>query len=128
MSSSPGSNSSELNLSESDAEAEKILWAPTEDSGPKKWQPFKPEGENFSVLVPDGGVRRHKAVPVGDQMAELNIYAARDGQAVYALMWMTGPSFGEQDKPTITQTVQGFLYGFAEGYHAGITKNSRVNR
>jgi endonuclease YncB( thermonuclease family) len=115
-SNSPGSNSAELDLSTPDEEAERILWASPEESGSKKWQPLKPEGENFSVVVPENGVRRQKSIPVGDQMAEVNIYAARDGQAVYTLMWITGPSFGEQDKPTISQMVQGFLYGFAEGY------------
>jgi endonuclease YncB( thermonuclease family) len=113
---SPTSNSAELDLSTPDEEAERILWASSGESGPKKWQPFKPEGENFSVVVPENGVRRHKSIPVGDQTAEVNIYAARDGQAVYTLMWITGPSFGEQDQPTISQMVQGFLYGFAEGY------------
>jgi endonuclease YncB( thermonuclease family) len=104
------------NREPTDTEAEEMLWASPEDNGPKNWKPFKPEGENFSVVVPDDGLRKQKSIPVGEQMAEVNVYAARDGQAIYALMWVTGPSFGEEDKATISNSVRGFLYGFAEGY------------
>ena len=103
-------------LAASDAAAEEVLWSSSENSGPKNWQPFRPEGQYFSVVVPDDGVRREAEIPVGEQTAEIGVYAAREGQSVYAIMWLTGPSFGEQDKATITNSVRGFLYGFAEGY------------
>ena len=112
-----GSNSPAANpLAASDAEAEEILWKSSEDSGPKNWQQFKPEGQYFSVVVPDDGVRKEAEIPVGEQSAEIGVYVAREGQSVYAIMWLVGPSFGEQDKATITNSVRGFLYGFAEGY------------
>lgn len=110
-------NSPEANpLAASDAEAEAVLWSSAENSGPKNWQPFAPEGQYFSVVVPDDGIRKEAEIPVGPHMAELGVYAAREGQTVYAIMWVTGPSFGEQDKPTITNSVRGFLFGFSEGY------------
>ena len=104
------------NREATDTEAEEMLWASPEDSGPKNWKPFKPEGESFSVVVPDDGLRKQKSIPVGEQSADVNVYAARDGQAIYAIMWLTGPSYGESDKAAITNSVHGFIYGFAEGY------------
>ncbi|HEU4796595.1 MAG TPA: hypothetical protein VFT02_13250, partial [Pyrinomonadaceae bacterium] len=74
------------------------------------------EGENFSVLVPDDGLRKDLAVPVGQQESSVSLYAARDGEAVYALMWIKGPSFGESDRGALNSSAKGFLYGFAEGY------------
>ena len=85
-------------------------------AGPKTWQSYKPDGENFSALVPDDGMKKQIQVPFGDQAADVNVYAARDGGAIYALMWMTGPSYGEADRPTIQAAVQGFLKGVAAGY------------
>jgi len=101
-STSPGAN---------DREA---AWAA--DSGPKNWQPYKPAGESFAALVPDDGMRKTMSVPFGEQMVDVNVYAARDGWAIYALMWITGPSYGEPDRTAIASTVGGFLEGFAQGY------------
>ena len=98
-----------------DKQAEELLWA-SEDGAEKNWDTFKPEGEDFSVLVPDDGQRRQISVPAGDKSSNVNIYAARDGHARYALMWITGPSFGESDRSTIKNSAHAFLYGYAEGY------------
>lgn len=89
-------------------------WAAS--SAPKNWQPYKPTGESFTALVPDDGQRKTIQVPFGDQMVDVNVYTARDGWAIYALMWITGPSFGESDRAAINSTIHGFLSGFAEGY------------
>lgn len=89
-------------------------WAAS--AGPKNWQPYKPKGESFSALVPDDGLRKTIAVPFAGQSVDINVYASRDGGAIYALMWITGPSFGEADRPTIQATVQGFLKGVSAGY------------
>ena len=89
-------------------------WAAS--AGPKNWQTYKPKGESFSALVPDDGMMKTLSVPFGDQMVDVNVYASRDGGAIYALMWITGPSYGESDRPTIQATVQGFLKGVAAGY------------
>lgn len=86
------------------------------DAGPKNWQTYKPKGQSFSALVPDDGMMKTLSVPIGDQMADVNVYASRDGGAIYALMWIAGPSYGESDRPTIQATVQGFLKGVAAGY------------
>jgi len=91
-----------------------ISWAAS--AGPKNWQLYRPEGESFSALVPDDGQKKTLQVPLGDQTADVNVYASRDGGAIYALMWITGPSYGEADRPTIQAAVQGFLKGVALGY------------
>jgi endonuclease YncB( thermonuclease family) len=106
-SSSPSGPTSSANDSDSS-------WAAS--SAPKNWQPYKPSGESFSALVPDDGMKKVLPVAFGDQMVDINVYAARDGWAIYALMWITGPSYGEADRVAIQSTVQGFLRGFADGY------------
>ena len=89
-------------------------WAAS--SGPKNWQPYKPSGESFSALVPDDGAHKTIQVPFGDQMVDINVYASRDGGAIYALMWIKGPSFGETDRIAINSTIKGFLRGISAGY------------
>jgi|SRR5688572_20178506 len=89
-------------------------WAAS--SAPKNWERYKPAGESFTALVPDDGQRKTLQVPFRDQMVDVNVYAARDGWAIYALMWLTGPSYGESDRAAINSTIQQFLRGFAEGY------------
>lgn len=105
--SSPAASSSTAN----DADT---AWAAS--SGPKNWQPYKPSGESFSALVPDDGARKTIQVPFGDQMVDINVYASRDGGAIYALMWIKGPSLGETDRMAIDSTVKGFLRGVSAGY------------
>jgi len=99
---------------ESDADS---AWAM---EGPRKnWQQFKPEGENFSALVPEEGKQLKIPVPFGDQMIDVKVYMARDGMAFYSLMWITGPSSGETDKASLNGTVLGFLNGVGQGYQGG---------
>jgi endonuclease YncB( thermonuclease family) len=99
----------------SNEDTENVLWA-FEDSGPKHWKPYSPEGHNFSIDVPDDGVRKQIVAPLREQMLDVNVYAARDTQAVYALMWITGPSVNQSDQFSLKEAVRGFLLGFAEGY------------
>jgi endonuclease YncB( thermonuclease family) len=105
---SPSTSSSAAN--DSDAAA----WAA--NAGPKTWRAYKPDGESFSALVPDDGERKQATVPFGEQMVDVNVYTAREGSAVYALMWITGPSYGEADRLAMQATVKGFLKGVAMGY------------
>ncbi len=43
---------------------------------------------------------------------------ARDGLAVYTLMWMTGPTNGESDAAAINATLSGFTKGVGAGYES----------
>ena len=99
----------------SDAQIENALWA-GDDGTPKEWAAYKPEGENFSALMPKGGLHKEVTRSVGRGEASVNIYVARDGQTVFALMWVAAPTLGESDRSALTNSAKGFLYGFAEGY------------
>ena len=106
-----GSSPSTVSSAAYDADT---AWAAS--SGPKNWQPYKRSGESFSALVPDDGAQKTMQVPFGDQMVDINVYASRDGGAIYALMWIKGPSYGETDRMAIDSTVKGYLRGVSAGY------------
>jgi micrococcal nuclease len=79
------------------------------------WEPFHPEGANFTALVPEGR-QLTSSVPFGDQQIEVNHYIAREGSSVYSLMWLNGPYLGESDTLAIKSTLSGFLKGIGEGF------------
>ncbi|MCA1577658.1 MAG: thermonuclease family protein [Acidobacteria bacterium] len=89
---------------------------PWEESARKNWHVYKPTGENFTALMPEDGRHAILEVPHEGETYELHVYAARDGWAIYALMWITGPTNGETDKDVADQMVRKFLEGFGEGY------------
>lgn len=66
---------------------------------------LRPAGQNFSVLVPEDGKQFTQPLPFGDQVADLNVYVAREGASLYAVFWVTGPSYGESDKVAIDDMV-----------------------
>jgi micrococcal nuclease len=80
------------------------------------WRWLRPAGANFSAFVPEDG--KESAIPVpGDGMEE-NIYMGRDGWSVYAIMWVTGPTYGETDKDAISVTLKDFLKGVGQGFQS----------
>ncbi len=90
--------------------------APWDESARKNWHVYKPTGENFTALMPEDGKHAVLEIPHEGETYELHVYAARDGWAIYALMWITGPTNGETDKTVADQMVRKFLEGFGEGY------------
>jgi endonuclease YncB( thermonuclease family) len=89
---------------------------PWEESARKNWRLYKPAGENFSALLPEDGQHTVIEIPHEGETYELHVYAARDGWAIYALMWITGPTEGETDKAVGDQMVRKFLKGFGANY------------
>lgn len=85
-------------------------WTP-----PRSWQRLQPPGENFSALVPEGGVRAKLPTPIHEQ-TDINVYMARDGWSVYVLAWANGPSSGESDEETLSGSLQAFIKGVGESY------------
>ena len=83
---------------------------------PKAWQRFKPSGENFSIQVPEDGMRKTVKEPAGDRMVDVNSYFVRDGWASYVVTWMTGPSIGETDQSALQSILEGLIKGVGEGY------------
>ena len=89
---------------------------PWQETDRKNWRLYKPAGENFSALLPEDGKHTVIEIPNEGETYDLHVYAAHDGWAVYALMWITGPTEGETDKAVADQLVRKFLEGFGAGY------------
>ena len=94
-----------------------LAWA-LPSSVRKNWEPLRPEGENFSALVPEGGAKRTIPVPSGNETVDMHVYMARDGETVFSIMWMTAPTEGETDRDVLTYTMRRYLEGVAEGFEA----------
>jgi len=105
-------NASSLGVSDAD-----LAWA-MPATARKNWQQLRPEGEHFSALVPEQGKQVKKPLPLGERTIDVNAYMARDGWAIYSVMWLTGPTYGETDKSALTGALQGFLKGVGQGYES----------
>jgi len=79
-------------------------WATLNGSN-KKFHEMRPAGQNFSVLVPEQGQQLTQPIAFRDEMADLNMYIARDAASIYVVVWLTGPSYGESDKVAIDDVV-----------------------
>jgi endonuclease YncB( thermonuclease family) len=84
-------------------------WA-TEGPTKNPWHRLQPEGESFSVLVPEGGKQVAQELPLGSQTLSLHAYVGRDGYASYNVIWATGPFLGETDVTAVDSFVSGFLH------------------
>lgn len=82
----------------------------------KTWEMFQPQGESFSALVPSGGRLTKEPIPFGAGTIDVNVYMAKNGTSIYALMWATGPATTETDLDVIKSTLGGFLRGIGAGY------------
>jgi endonuclease YncB( thermonuclease family) len=84
----------------------------------KNWGPLQPDGENFSALVPQGGDRRTIQVPSGGETVDTHVYMVRDGESVYSITWVAGPTEGETDRDALTYSMRRYVEGVREGYEA----------
>jgi len=84
----------------------------------KDWGPLQPEGENFSALVPQGGDRRTIQVPSGTETVDTHVYMVRDGESVFSITWVTGPTEGETDRDALAYSMRRYVEGVKEGYEA----------
>lgn len=84
----------------------------------KNWGPLRPEGENFSALVPQGGAMRTIPVPSGTETVDTHVYLVRDGESIFSIMWVTGPSEGETDQDALNYSMRRYLEGVGEGFEA----------
>jgi hypothetical protein len=66
--------------------------------------------------VPEEGRQIAVPIPFGDEMVDLDMHIALDGANVYAVYWLTGPSYGETDKTAMEEMVLKFIKGFHQGY------------
>jgi hypothetical protein len=80
------------------------------------WRWLRPASANFSAFVPEEG--EENAIPVPDERVKTHLYLGRDGWSVYAIMWVTGPTYGELDKDAVSVTLDGFLKGVGQGFQS----------
>jgi len=88
-------------------------------SSNKNLHELRPPSENFSVLVPDEGRRITQPIDFNGESVDINLYMARDGANLYAVMWFTGPSYGETDKVAIDSTVPDMIKAAHKSYQEG---------
>jgi hypothetical protein len=84
----------------------------------KNWGPLQPEGENFSALVPEGGDKRTIQVPDGTETVDTHVYMVRDGDSVFTVTWLAGPTEGETDRDALSYSIRRYVDGIREGYEA----------
>ena len=84
----------------------------------KNWGPLQPEGEYFSALVPQGGHTRTIQVPAGSETVDTHTYMVRDGESVFSITWVTGPTEGETDRDALNYSMRRYVEGVKEGYEA----------
>ena len=78
------------------------------------WFQFRPQGEDFTALVPENGEQLEKQLLLGGEEFDMRVYLARDGWATYLLQWVKAKSFGETDKALLGDAVIGFSAGVKE--------------
>lgn len=80
------------------------------------WSEFRPDGEDFTALVPEKGEQMEKQFQLGGEMVNMNVYLARDGWSTYLVEWVKAKAFNETDKSVLDNAVQGFSMGLKEGF------------
>lgn len=81
-------------------------WSSTER---KNWRLLRPEGEHFSVNVPEDGKIGEYRLELGELNINFKSFYARDGWSIYWVMWIDGSAVGETHDTAITSVVEGFL-------------------
>jgi endonuclease YncB( thermonuclease family) len=84
----------------------------------KPWYTLKPEGENFSVFVPKGGLENGKPTAFKGQTLNSNSYVVREGSSVYALTWATGPNDIGTDADAIKFALDAIYKGMNAAFDA----------
>lgn len=75
------------------------------------WHRFQPEGENFSVLIPQGGKQFNIELPFGNQPVTAKGYVSRDGDTAYMLFWIKGPHQSESDASVVQLMINSIVRG-----------------
>jgi len=63
----------------------------------RTWKRFQPEGENFSVMVPDGGKIFDLPGHLGEENYPIHAYVVKEGNSVYQVLWVKVPLVGYTD-------------------------------
>jgi hypothetical protein len=84
-------------------------------AGRGNWRTLRPARENFSALVPENGDIQTIPTP-SDRNVRAQMYRGRDGWSIFQVMWITAPTYGEEDAVAIKQSLVSFLEGFGKRY------------
>ena len=79
------------------------------------WFQFRPQGEDFTALVPENGEQLEKQFLLGNEMVDMAVYVARDGWSTYLVQWVKAKTFGETDRSVLDNAVTGFSAGLKQG-------------
>ena len=89
------------------------------DASAKSWNQLKPEGQNFSVFIPKGGLQKTRPMSFMGGSIDINTYTVRDGYSIYELMWATGPDQSKTD----VDAIQSALTGVYKGMNAAFSES-----
>ena len=79
------------------------------------WRQFRPDGEDFTALVPENGQLLDTEVPLNGEMNRVTLYLARDGWSTYFVQWLKARSLGETHNAALSDAVLGFSMGLKAG-------------
>ena len=90
----------------------------------KSWQRFRVTGEDFSVLLPNGGEQATRSVPfrlrnsypVVERNFPVSYYRARDGYSVFELVWFQVPhTGGTPDEKMVDESMDSVINALIAG-------------
>ena len=86
---------------------------------PSKWQKIAPEGEYFSVTMPNVGFQNAGKFPLPESLPVAGHYhVVRNNNIEYTIVWVTGPSNGRSVDEVLDDAMSGFKYAFQHMAHA----------
>lgn len=84
----------------------------------REWRLFEPPGQNFSVIVPEGGRKSLEVTFVEETPINTYAYMVKERSTMYGVIWMAGPTKGEPDEVAIPLTVAAILKGMSQSYES----------
>lgn len=82
----------------------------------REWRVFEPPGQNFSVIVPEGGRKSLDVTIFQERPINTYAYLVRERTTMYGVIWLAGPSAGELDEVAIPVMMAGVLKNFTNSY------------
>ncbi|HSE33254.1 MAG TPA: thermonuclease family protein [Pyrinomonadaceae bacterium] len=82
----------------------------------REWRIFEPPGQNFSVIVPEGGRKSLEVTIFQEKPINTYAYLVRERTTMYGVIWLAGPSGGELDEVAIPVMMASVLKNFTNSY------------
>ena len=80
------------------------------------WQRLRPEGQDFSALVPDNGKQFDTQVPFDGEVGNVTLYVGRDGWSTYMVQWLEAKTRGETHEAALNEGMTGFALGVTSSF------------